>query len=75
MMKQTYKITGMSCDGCRSRVENALNKIEGVHAHVGLNPPVAEISMDKHIPTEQLQKALHDVGDYTIKMGGSHEKT
>ena len=75
MMKHTYKITGMTCDGCRSRVENALNKIEGVHAHVGLNPPVAEISMDKHIPTEQLQKALHDVGDYTITMGGSHEKT
>jgi Cu2+-exporting ATPase len=73
-MKHTYNITGMTCDGCRSRVEHALNQVEGVHAHVELHPPVAHITMQTHIPTAQLQKALQPVGDYTITMEGSHEK-
>jgi Cu2+-exporting ATPase len=68
-MKHTYNITGMSCDGCRSTVENALNKIDGVHAHVELHPPVATITMHTHVPTEKLQQALREVGDYTISIG------
>lgn len=74
MMKHTYKITGMTCEGCRSRVENALNKIEGLHANVELHPPIAQITMHKHIPTEELQKALQTAGNYTITMDGGNEK-
>lgn len=58
----------MSCDGCRTNVEKALNNIDGVQAKVELNPPLATITMHNHIPTEQLQKALTEVGDYTISM-------
>lgn len=58
----------MSCNGCRTKVKNALNGIEGVSAEVTLEPPQARIKMDKHIPTEKLQEALSAVGDYTIKM-------
>ena len=29
-MKHTYNISGMSCDGCRTNVEKALNSIDGV---------------------------------------------
>jgi Cu+-exporting ATPase len=58
----------MTCDGCRSKVEKALNTIEGIEAKVSLNPPMATITMAKHIPTVTLQEALRAVGKYTIEM-------
>jgi len=67
-MKHTYKVEGMSCDGCRSKVEKTLNSIEGIEAVVTSDPPVATITMEKHIPTVQLQEALSAVGNYTIEM-------
>lgn len=71
-MEHTYKITGMSCNGCHTKVENALNAIEGMSAVVTLEPPQAKITMQKHIPTEKLQEALSAVGNYTIEMSGHH---
>ncbi|WP_220464002.1 heavy-metal-associated domain-containing protein [Adhaeribacter radiodurans] len=67
-MTHTYKINGMTCDGCRTKVENALNTIEGVQATVTLNPMEATITMEKHVPTEELQDALSAAGNYTIQM-------
>ncbi|MFD0795423.1 heavy metal translocating P-type ATPase [Mucilaginibacter litoreus] len=61
-----YHIAGMSCDGCRTKVEQALNRIDGITATVTLDPPVATITMEQHIPTQELQKALSAVGNYTI---------
>jgi Cu+-exporting ATPase len=72
-MTHLYSITGMSCDGCRSKVEKTLNAIEGIKASVSQNPPVATITMEKHIPTAQLQEALTAVGKYTITMSKSTE--
>lgn len=67
-MTHNYKLTGLSCDGCRTKVENALNAIEGVSAVVTLDPMEATITMEKHVPTEELQKALSGAGHYTIEM-------
>lgn len=67
-MTHTYKITGMSCDGCRTKVEKTLNTIDGISAVVTLNPPLATITMQNHIPTEQLQAALSTAGNYSIQM-------
>ncbi|MEC4048571.1 heavy metal translocating P-type ATPase [Flavobacterium sp. SUN046] len=70
-MVHTYNIAGMTCDGCRTKVEKTLNAIDGVEAKVSLNPSIATITMEKHIPTEQLQDALSAVGKYTIEMTNS----
>jgi len=67
-MIHSYNITGMTCDGCRTKVEKTLSTIEGIEAKVSLNPPIATITMEKHIPTEKLQEALTAVGKYTIEM-------
>ena len=67
-MTHTYTITGMTCNGCRSKVEKTLNAIDGVEAKVSLNPSIATITMEKHIPTTQLQEALSAVGKYTIEI-------
>ncbi|MFM9825979.1 heavy metal-binding domain-containing protein, partial [Flavobacterium sp.] len=67
-MTQTYTITGMTCDGCRTKVEKALNTIEGVQASVTLEPPIATIIMEKHIPVMQLHDVLFAAGKYTIAL-------
>ena len=58
----------MTCDGCRTKVEKTLNAVEGIEAKVSLNPSIATITMEKHIPITQLQEALSAVGKYTIEM-------
>lgn len=67
-MTHTYQITGMSCNGCRTKVEKTLNAIEGIEASVSLDPPMATITMEQHVPTEQLQEALTSAGNYSIEM-------
>ena len=53
----------MSCNGCRGKVEKTLNEIEGIEAKVSLNPQVAEVTMEEHIPLEKLQDRLSQVGN------------
>ncbi len=67
-MTHQYIISGMSCNGCRTKVEKTLNEIEGIQAEVNLNPGEATITMDKHVATEKLQEALSAAGNYTIEM-------
>ncbi|MDT0689421.1 heavy metal translocating P-type ATPase [Salegentibacter sp. F188] len=69
-MKHTYKITGMTCNGCRSHVEEALNTVEGVtNASVDLEKAEAEIEMERHIKIGKFQHALKEAGgNYEIMM-------
>ncbi|KDN56880.1 heavy metal translocating P-type ATPase [Flavobacterium seoulense] len=67
-MKYTYTINGMHCNSCKSKVENALNTIEGVDVEVSLNPPQAVISMQKPIQLAHFQEVLSAAGNYTIKV-------
>ncbi|WP_310992485.1 heavy metal translocating P-type ATPase [Aequorivita marina] len=71
-MKHTYKISGMTCNGCRGHVEQVLNNVDGVsNASVNLEKGEAVLEMDKHIPLDAFQKALEDDGGrYAISMQG-----
>ncbi len=76
-MTHTYKITGMTCNGCRSHVEKTLNGVEGViEASVDLEKAEAKISMKDHIKVEKFEEALQkDGGNYHIMMPGEeHSK-
>ncbi|SDS03338.1 Cu2+-exporting ATPase [Gillisia sp. Hel1_33_143] len=65
LMTHTYAVAGMTCNGCRSHVEKALQEVEGVEeAHVDLDKAEAEIKMKSHIPLKTFQKALQDDGDH-----------
>jgi len=68
-MKHTYQIEGMSCKGCRNKVDEALNAIDGVSAVVSLVPPSATVITGKALTTNVLQHALSKAGNYTIKNG------
>ncbi|MCP9199696.1 heavy metal translocating P-type ATPase [Gramella sp. GC03-9] len=74
-MKHTYKITGMSCNGCKAHVENALSSVEGVESvAVDLGEGKAEIEMGRHIELQELEAALSSSGgNYHIHMPSSDE--
>ncbi len=77
IMKHSYHISGMTCNGCRGHVEKLLSEVENVvNASVNLEKAEATIEMSSHIPIEVFQKALEeDGGTYGIHIGGkAHEK-
>ena len=71
-MKHTYDVKGMTCNGCRTHVENTLKNIKGVtDATVNLEKAEAEIEMKSHIKLRVFQKALEEDGDaYQIDKQG-----
>ena len=64
-MKQNYYIQGMSCQGCKNHVQNALALVPGVNnVVVDLEKGEASIESSSHIETAQLQKYLSDSGGH-----------
>ena len=58
-MKHMYKVVGMTCGGCQASVEKKLIEIEDVtNVFVDLKEGEAIITMNTHIATALLQKAL-----------------
>ncbi len=74
-MKHTYHIHGMTCNGCRSHVEETLSKVDDVsNVKVNLEKSEAIIEMQSHISIEIFQKALKDDGGrYSIHKQGKHQ--
>lgn len=69
-MQHTYKVYGMTCNGCKNHVEQVLNELDGVSkATVNLDKGEAVVEMDSHIPIEDFQKVFEDEGgSYTIAL-------
>ena len=56
----------MSCNGCKNKVEKALNGIKGIEATVFLETNNASIDMEKYIPISKFQEVLSSIGNYSI---------
>jgi copper chaperone CopZ len=68
MNKRTYQITGMTCNGCRSKVQDLLSRAEGVkHVEVDLAKGEAEIEMVGSDREEVLKAALREYPKYGIR--------
>ena len=65
----------MTCNGCRSHVEETLSKVDDVsNVKVNLEKSEAIIEMQSHISIEIFQKALkEDGGRYSIHKQGKHQ--
>ena len=78
-MKHTYKIYGMTCNGCKTNVENTLlNLAEIKNVVADLEKEEVTIEMNSHISLEKLQAAMLNAGlHYTIEIPGkeNHSKT
>src|SRR5690606_33680720 len=67
-----YEISGMTCNGCRTHVEEALNSVEGVaKASVDLEKAVATVEMETPVKIEKFRDALQEAGgSYQIFLPG-----
>ena len=76
-MKHKYQVHGMTCNGCRTHVEETLSKVKGVtSAAVDLEKAEATIEMESHISIDKFQEALKaDGGRYSIHKNGEHHHT
>ncbi|MEN8834535.1 MAG: MauE/DoxX family redox-associated membrane protein [Polaribacter sp.] len=61
MMKQTYSVSGMTCNGCKNSVEKSLLKFnEIVEAKVHLEKKEVEVLLNDKISVQNLQSGLAD---------------
>ncbi len=68
-MKYSYKITGMTCQGCVASVKEKLSKVTGVEqVFIDLEKGEAELKMSHPISIEEFQAVLP--GKYTISKKG-----
>ena len=69
-MNYSYNVIGMSCMGCKTRVENALIQLKEItNVIVDLKQSTVSIEMAVHVELEKLQTALLDAGlHYTLEL-------
>lgn len=62
IQKKRLHISGMHCENCQIRVENGLNRLDGVLCRVNLRRGTAEISMTKEVPDSLLTATVERLG-------------
>ena len=68
-MTKTIKINGMMCSHCTGRVQEALNKLDGVTASVTLdNGGTAVVTLTKNISDDTLRSVVTDAGYEVISI-------
>lgn len=67
-MQRTYRIDGMTCNGCKAAVERRLTQLDHVtDVIVHLERGEANIRMSEHVPTHKLSAALPEKYHLTEK--------
>ncbi|WP_258541993.1 heavy metal translocating P-type ATPase [Parvicella tangerina] len=65
-MKHTYKISGMTCNGCKSHVQEKFEEHQDIQeVAIDLDSGKAEVTFKKHVPIEEL-KQLFKGSNYMI---------
>ncbi len=59
-------VDGMMCAACETRVENALNTIDGVWAKASSSDGSVELLMKAPVDEELLRKTINELGVYTL---------
>lgn len=60
--EKTVTIAGMHCENCGIRVENALNRLEGVVCKVNLKKGTANVSYSAEAADAELKRAVEELG-------------
>lgn len=63
-------VDGMSCFNCATRVENSLNRLDGVWARVDLMKEQADVYMKEQLEDEILKEAVKKAGYTVYKITG-----
>ncbi len=62
------KIGGMHCENCQNRVQNRLNKIDGLVAKVNYRDGSALLSYEKEVSEEMIRQTVKDAGYELISL-------
>lgn len=60
--KKVLMISGMTCQDCAARVQNALNSLDGVLSKVYFGQKKAVVHMKEEVPDELLRKTVAEAG-------------
>lgn len=60
--EKTIQIQGMTCQNCRARVQNSLNKIDGLCANVDLKKENAILKMARNVSNDEIKSAVERAG-------------
>jgi len=76
-MKHTYKISAMTCTGCKTNVESALLKLNEVtKVEADIKNGLVEVEMTAHVSIEKLQETMLKAGlHYTISVNSEETET
>lgn len=66
IQKRRLRIAGMKCENCQTRVENGLNRLDGVLCRVNLRRRTAEVSMTKEVTDALLTATVESLGYQVI---------
>ena len=66
-MEKIIYIDGMSCHHCSTRVQNALNELDGVSATVNLEEKSATLTLTKDVSMDAIREAVEDAGFTLVK--------
>lgn len=71
-MEKTYKVSGMTCNGCREHVEKSIAQLSEVEeVSVNLDNKEAVISSEQEIPISKLHEVVQGDNDrYDIHIPG-----
>lgn len=73
-MQHQYTILGMTCSGCKKKISEKLNSLEGITAEIHLENNTAIITSDKEIDLDFLNEALKEAGNYRLENPGQAEQ-
>lgn len=60
--EKVLTVEGMHCENCEIRVENALNRLDGVLCKVNLKKKTATVSYSAEVSDELLKEAVEKLG-------------
>lgn len=59
-------VDGMMCSACQTRVENALNALDGVWARADVSAGTVKLLMKQPVPEDRLRSTINELGVYTL---------
>lgn len=62
----TLTVDGMMCSACETRVENALNVLDGVWAKASSSAGTVSVLMKTRVDESTFRAAVNDLGVYTL---------
>lgn len=65
---KTMTIEGMHCENCLARIENAINRLDGVACRVNLRKKTATVSYSREISNEELSRLVEKLGYQVTKI-------